>query len=111
MRMCAISMAFVAAMLASPAAFAADDQTTTPGATTTTGQTATLPATADTPATTEASDLDQIECRKMPAPTGTMLGARRICQTKRQWQSLQRDSQQTLTNMRNRGGDAGAAGN
>jgi len=109
--MSVISLVFVAAMIGSPAVFAADDQTTTSGQTTTTGQTAMPPAAGDPSTTSDAPNLDQVECRELPPPTGTRLGARRICQTKRQWLALQADSQKTLNDMQRRGGSPGMVGN
>jgi hypothetical protein len=43
-----------------------------------------------------ADNLDRIECRSSPPPTGTRLGASRECHTVREWNVRQQDSQQKL---------------
>jgi hypothetical protein len=105
------SVIFAVAAVVPLTVFAAEDQTTTSGQTTTTGQTATPPAAGDPSTTSDAPNLDQVECRELSPPTGTRLGARRICQTKRQWLALQADSQKTLNDMQRRGGSPGMVGN
>jgi hypothetical protein len=68
----------------------------------------TAPAAAPTAAAPAASaitgapqdgDPNQIICRTMAPATGTRLGARRICQTKRQWDDIANQAQQQLMKM------------
>ncbi len=67
------------------------------------------------PATTatlsnQASDLDEVICKKLAPPTGTRLGGRTVCDTKRHWQQLQQESKEELTRMQFKGGSAPAGG-
>jgi hypothetical protein len=42
----------------------------------------------------ETANLDEIVCKSFDPPTGSRLGARRICQTRREWGGLNKGSQQ-----------------
>lgn len=44
------------------------------------------PSATTTPPATE--NPDEVICKKFPAPTGTLLGKRRECHTKREWDQL-----------------------
>jgi cytochrome c5 len=46
--------------------------------------------------TNSAANLDQIECRTSPPPTGTRLGGSRECHTLRDWNQRQQDAQDDL---------------
>ena len=39
---------------------------------------------------------DEVVCKKEEATTGTRLGAKKICKTRREWDQLARDSQEAL---------------
>ncbi len=56
-------------------------------------------STTTTATSSTSSDDDRIICRTGQVATGTRLGAKRVCQTKKQWDDLMRDSQQEM--MRN----------
>ncbi len=47
--------------------------------------------------TADAADLDRVECRTGPPPTGTRLGGTRWCMTKREWNDRQQDTQREVT--------------
>ena len=97
MRISSIASVFAFLAALPLAAFAQDSQATSPSK-------APIPA-----ATTsdQTSDLDTIICKKFPPPTGTRLGSRTICDTKRHWQELQEQSRQELEKLQNRGAPAG----
>jgi invasion protein IalB len=61
------------------------------------------PATAQTPVT----DPNQIVCKTLAPATGTRLGARRICQTQRQWDDQAQQQRDQLMRMQT---DQGAGG-
>jgi hypothetical protein len=44
-----------------------------------------------------ASPLDKVVCKKLAPPTGTRLGARRVCQTEREWRDLMQRSQDNVS--------------
>jgi Flp pilus assembly protein CpaB len=62
----------------------------------------------DAPAST--SSLDQVVCKKMPPPTGTRLGSRRVCQTEREWRDLMLRSQENITHSQQKGAGYGGPG-
>ena len=98
MRVSIVAPTFVLLAGLSFPALAGDDGQATP----TTA--ASAPATAPTDQT---SDLDTVVCKKFAPPTGTRLGSRTICDTKRHWQQLQQQSQQELQKMQNGAAPAG----
>lgn len=81
-----------------------------------------MPAYADNAAPSEKTDavsanqdeawLKEVTCRKMPPPTGTMLGARKICQTNKEWRDQTMQAQRYVSGMQQRlGGAAGPGAN
>ncbi|HEX4156839.1 MAG TPA: hypothetical protein VHY79_00050 [Rhizomicrobium sp.] len=98
MRFLAI-LAVSAAVLTPALAFADPGQPQTAPAAT--GQAATVApaqqtAQAAPPAASVAADLDKIECRTSPPPTGTRLGGSRECHSVRDWNQRQQDAQDDL---------------
>ena len=86
---------------------AAPAATVAPATTPTAGATMPAPAAA-APATTAAADssavnLDEIVCRAVAAPTGTRLGGGRECHSVRQWNDLERQSQDLTRQNQTRG--------
>ena len=59
------------------------------------------PATAQ-PAAETIPDGDKIECRMMGAKTGSRLGARRDCRTKREWEDIRHQDARELERMQAR---------
>ncbi len=59
---------------------------------------------------TETSYLDRVVCKKLPPPTGTMLGGRRICQTERQWREQMKRSQEDIIDTQQKGRGFGGPG-
>ena len=59
---------------------------------------ATAPVAAGT-SSDQASDLDTVICKKYPPPTGSHLGAKTVCDTKRHWQASQATSQEDLSKL------------
>ncbi|MDE1940312.1 MAG: hypothetical protein KGI68_14925 [Alphaproteobacteria bacterium] len=55
----------------------------------------TAPATR-TAAQDQTSALDQVVCKRLPPPTGTRLGGKTVCQTRKQWLELEQNSQDML---------------
>jgi hypothetical protein len=53
------------------------------------------------------SDPNQIICKTMAPPTGTRLGARRICQTQKQWDDQEALARQQLMQMQTDVGQGG----
>ena len=91
-----LSAVSVAAMVFSASSVWAEDPAP---ATTPTPAVATAPAApAATPASdsSSVSDANKIICKSEPPPTGTRLGARRICQTGAQWDAQRLQSQKVL---------------
>lgn len=41
---------------------------------------------------------DRVICRELEAPTGSRLGAKRVCHTQRQWKQMSQDGQDFLNN-------------
>ena len=65
-------------------------------------QTATPQTQAAVPAAQPAApdpDLDKVECRTMEAKTGSRLGARRECRTKREWDDIMARDQREIQKM------------
>lgn len=60
------------------------------------------PAPAPTAANQGAANMDEVICKKFPAPTGSRLGARRVCDTRRNWEQMEHDSQDALTHIQDR---------
>lgn len=54
--------------------------------------------------TSDTSFLDRVVCRKLAPPTGTRLGARKICQTEREWRDLEQRSQDNVARSQQKGG-------
>jgi len=75
-------------MAFSVAAFADDAPTPPPTGTT---------APAQTNDASTSPDLDQIICRQMDPATGTRIGVRRVCRTKRQWDDTSRTERDDLS--------------
>ena len=50
---------------------------------------------------------DKVVCRKEEAATGTRIGSRKICKTQREWDQIERESQQAVQ----RAQDAGLRNN
>jgi hypothetical protein len=57
---------------------------------------AATPAAPSAAVAAQAGDPNQIVCRTMAPATGTRLGARRICQTQREWDDASHQAQQEL---------------
>lgn len=53
------------------------------------------------------ADLDKVECRTGTPATGTRLGASRTCHTVREWNNIQKDSQEMLKNTQMSGHEFG----
>jgi hypothetical protein len=81
-----ISLVFAVAALAYSAPALADPPGTTPAAT---SQSAAAPA-------ETSADLDAIVCKEGSPPTGSRMGATRTCRTQRQWDEMERQSQENL---------------
>ncbi len=109
------------AVLAAPELASADPQTDSatmqaPAATSTSPAPATdqaAPAAQAAPAqttpaqTADSADLDRVECRSSPPPTGTRLGATRECHTVRQWNEREQEQQRMLQRMQSVGSKQG----
>ena len=77
------AVAFVSAVFLSPV-LASADETPAPAA----------PAATPAPAPdANAPNLDEVICRTSPAPTGSRLGGGRECRTRREWNQMQHDAQ------------------
>jgi hypothetical protein len=59
-------------------------------------------STAISPAATETKP-DPVVCRSMSAPTGTRLGARRVCQKQSEWDQMEQTSHQTVNEIQQQG--------
>jgi hypothetical protein len=75
------------------------------------GQTQTAPASPVSAAASPSTDanLDQIECRTSPPPTGTRLGGSRECHTVRQWKQREQEAQDNLKQAQMNGHQFGLA--
>jgi len=71
---------------------------------------AAAPAAPAATADTNSSDADRISCRTGAAPTGTRIGATRVCHTQREWDDIQRQSQLQLMKIQQQGLQGGAPG-
>lgn len=58
-------------------------------------------------ATSDDAYLDRVVCKKLPPPTGTMLGSRKVCHTEREWRDLQKQSQDRVNGMQIKNGGFG----
>jgi hypothetical protein len=45
----------------------------------------------------QTSDLNSVVCKQLGPPTGSHLGGKTVCQTKKRWLELEVNSQDTLT--------------
>jgi len=45
---------------------------------------------------------DEVICRTYPPPVGSLLGARRICHTEREWKAITQDSQDAVSDLETR---------
>jgi hypothetical protein len=62
-----------------------------------------MSAAAAVPASTSAAaDPNAKVCRKLPPPTGTRLGSRRVCKTQAEWDQERFDARQAVELMQNR---------
>lgn len=52
---------------------------------------------------TTDSALDKVVCKKLAPPTGTRLGARRVCQTEREWRDMMQRSQDMINHGQQKG--------
>ncbi|MDE1985416.1 MAG: hypothetical protein KGJ28_02650 [Alphaproteobacteria bacterium] len=77
---------FAAAVMMPVAVHAGDTGYTTP---------TTTPA-AQTASQDQTSDWDKVICKKMPPPTGTRLGGRTVCQTKKRWLELEQGTHDAI---------------
>jgi hypothetical protein len=62
------------------------------------------------PATPTNSDLDQVVCHTMAAPTGTRLGAHHECHTQREWDAQELREQQEIEKAQQIGLTGGVTG-
>ena len=62
------------------------------------------------PAASPGSDPDEVVCRMGDPPTGSRLGARRICQTRKEWEQQTKESQTALGTLQTKGLEGGQAG-
>jgi hypothetical protein len=60
------------------------------------------PAPTAQPAAATISEGDKLECRLMGAKTGSRLGGRRECRTKREWADIQHQDERELERMQTR---------
>lgn len=47
-------------------------------------------------AQTQKDPGDEVVCRHLPPPTGSMIGGRSVCATKRQWEAQEKQGQDAL---------------
>ena len=80
------------AVLAIGPAMAGDDTTPPPAA----------------PSAAAPSDLDRVQCRKYPPPLGSRIGERHICHTKREWDEIERNSQDAVNGLIRQGDQSGS---
>jgi endonuclease YncB( thermonuclease family) len=64
--------------------------------------TPTQSTTASQPAASTIADGDKMECRMMAAKTGSRLGGRRECRTKREWEDIRVQNEHELEKMQAR---------
>jgi hypothetical protein len=50
------------------------------------------------------SDLDKVVCKRLPPPTGSRLGARRVCLTEREWRQERQESREFMRNQQEKSG-------
>ena len=66
--------------------------------------TATAPTQTNQPAkAAEADPLDQMICKDLGPPTGTRLGSRKTCMTRRQWEQSENDTRRVMDDRHMRG--------
>jgi hypothetical protein len=46
----------------------------------------------------DTSDADTIICRKLDPPTGSLIGERKVCKTKAEWDAIRKEAQGDLDN-------------
>jgi hypothetical protein len=85
-------LVFGTAMVISTAAAIAGDETPS----------TTQAAPAAQPAVATIPDGDKMECRNLSAKTGSRLGARRECRTKREWDDIRHQNERELEKMQTR---------
>lgn len=56
----------------------------------------TVPAWAGAAETKTTPPGDQIVCKTLPPPTGSLIGGRHICKTEKQWKAQQKQSQDAI---------------
>lgn len=96
-----LGVAGLMALAAGYANVAAADETPAAPAATTTEQPATPPAnTAQTPPAPGSPE--EVVCKKDEAATGTRLGSKKICMTRREWAEIQKDSQEAVGDMQDK---------
>lgn len=66
--------------------------------------------TAQGDAATDTSYLDKVVCKKLAPATGTMLGARKVCLTERQWREQTKASQDRINSQQQKMGGYGGPG-
>lgn len=50
----------------------------------------------------ETNPVNEIVCRRVPPPTGTRIGPRRICKTQHQWDLIEDESRNMIEDIGNR---------
>lgn len=60
----------------------------------------------------ETNPVSEIVCRRVPPPTGTRIGPRRICKTQHQWDLIEEESRNMIEDIGNRSrvGNEGGGG-
>jgi len=69
------------------------------------------PAASQAAAAAPADDPDEIVCHAGVAPTGTRLAGPRVCHTRREWDDIRKQSQDSVMLMQNLGRTGGTPGN
>jgi hypothetical protein len=60
------------------------------------------PAQPGAAATTEDDHLDEMSCRKQPAPTGSRIAGKTVCMTNREWLAVWNASKSATQDMQNK---------
>ena len=68
---------------------------------------AAVPASAQSSASQQADEGEmnannRVVCRRMPPPTGTRIGPRRICKTQHEWDIIDQETRDVMENVGNR---------
>ncbi|MDE2184253.1 MAG: hypothetical protein KGJ78_14630 [Alphaproteobacteria bacterium] len=92
-----LSAALVLGAMAVGGAYAADSGTAQPAATTDQNS-------------SQTSDLNEIICKQMGPPTGSRLGNKKVCQTRKRWLELERQTQDQLDKAQRGCGGGGCGG-